>query len=106
MPMVVNMHKLAMGNCKKIVKKEQTIIKIAGKERKLSYLISKKRKEEKNNQHQPKPYEKKKDKTAAQLQLVCQIQILLREKLLDPDPHSLRAHDYQSTTWDFHIILA
>ena len=53
---------------------------------------------------------KKKDKTAAQLQLVCQIQILLREKLLDPDPdpdpHSLRAHDYQSTTWDFHIILA
>ena len=60
MPMVVNMHKLAMGNCKKIVKKETiTIIKITGKERKLSYLISKKRKEEKNNQHQPKPYEKK-----------------------------------------------
>ena len=29
---------------------------------------------------------KKKDKTAAQLQLVCQIQILLREELLDPDP--------------------
>ena len=56
MPMVVNMHKLAMGNCKKIVKKEQMIIKITGKERK---LISKKRKEEKNNQHQPKPYEKK-----------------------------------------------
>ena len=54
------MHKLAMGNCKKIVKKETiTIIKITGKERKLSYLISKKRKEEKNNQHQPKPYEKK-----------------------------------------------
>ena len=53
------MHELAMGNCKKIVKKEQTIIKITGKERKLSYLISKKRKEEKNNQHQPKPYEKK-----------------------------------------------
>ena len=49
---------------------------------------------------------KKRDKTAAQLQLVCQIQILLREELLDPDPYSLRAHDYQSTTWDFHIILA
>ena len=105
MPMVVNMHELAMGNCKKIVKKEQTIIIIAGKETKLSYLISKKRKEEKSDRHQQNRM-KKKDKTAAQLQLVCQIQILLREKLLDPDSHSLRAHDYQSTTWDFHIILA
>ena len=59
MPMVVNMHKLAMGNCKKIVKKEQTIIKIAGKETKLSYLISKKRKEEKSDRHQQNRMKKK-----------------------------------------------